>query len=149
MLAGTKVSVTSTDSKVSSIQLYAYSFDKNVFLDAYDKLNKNTLNVSSYTDTTVNGTITADQSGLLYFSIPYDKGFSVYVDGKKIKTHAFKDALLSVYLNEGTHDIRLEFNPVGLDKGILLSLLSVIAFIGIVILDIRKKKSKKDIKDKE
>ncbi len=133
--AGSKVTVTSSDADVPTIQLYAYSFDKDIFLDTFHKLNESTLNITKYTDTSLNGTIQVKESGLLYTSIPYDKGWSVYVDGRKVRTHAFKDALVSIYLESGEHELRFEFTPVGLKGGMMITILSILIFIAIFAAD--------------
>ena len=139
---GTKVVVYSSDPDVSSIQLYAYSFDKNIFLDTFDKLSESTLDITKFDDTHVEAKIDVKNSGLLYTSIPYDEGWTVYVDGKKTSTHAFKDALLSFYLDKGEHTISFDYSPRGLKAGISLSILSVLVFIAILIADIMKKNRK-------
>ncbi len=134
------VTITSTDTKVPNIQFYAYSMNDDYFKEIYQKLNTSTLNVTAYTDTTVTSTIDVSKAGLLYTSIPYDKGWSVYVDGKEYPTHDFKGALLSIYLKEGTHKIEFKYTSQGYLRGIILSVISVFIFIAIVITDRRKKK---------
>lgn len=138
--AGSKVVVSSADTDVTSIQLYAYSFDETMFLQTYDKLNTSTLTLDSFEETKLTGHIDVETDGLLYTSIPYDDGWTVYVDGKKVKTHAFKDAFLSLELQKGYHEIRMEFNPVGLNQGIFLTIVSIVIFFAIVMADIMKKK---------
>ena len=49
----------------------------------YNLLNANPYQVTSFSDTKIEGTLTTDKGNLLYTSIPYDKGWSVYVDGQK------------------------------------------------------------------
>lgn len=137
---GETVYVNPNDDDVKSLQLYAYAFDFDTFVSVYDELSTQRLNLEQFEDTYVKGSITADYDGLLYTSIPYDDGWSVYVDGEKAETNSFEDALLSVYLTEGTHTIEFKYRPVGLTLGIVLSILSVIAFISLVILDYQKKK---------
>lgn len=128
---GTTVTVTSADSEVPSIQLYAYRFDPDLFLDVFEKLSQSPMTIRKMTDTSVAGTINAKNSGLLYTSIPYDQGWSVYVDGHKVRTHAFKNALLAIYLESGEHELRFEFTPVGLKGGTLITVISVLLFIAL------------------
>ena len=137
---GSSVNVSSSDSEVPNIQFYAYSFDDDYFKEIYDNLNTNTLKVSNYTDTSVSGTVNVSKAGLLYTSIPYDKGWKIYVDGKEYAPHAFKGALMSVYLNPGSHDIEFKYTSVGYYRGLILSAVSVLIFISILITDYRKNK---------
>lgn len=138
--AGTTITVSSNDEEVPSIQLYAYSFDNAVFEEAFNKLNESTLEITSFDDTLVKAKIDVKEEGLLYTSIPYDEGWTVYVDGKKVKTHAFKNALLSIDLTEGEHEIVFEYSPKGLNIGILITLMSWLILIAIITADILKKR---------
>ena len=54
-------------------------------------MNQNPLVLSRWTDTELSGSITADAAGDMYTSIPYDKGWSILVDGKM----CIRDRLLS------------------------------------------------------
>lgn len=147
--AGSTVSVSSSDSDVSLIQLYAYSFDSEIFYDTFNELNSNPMELTYFSDNLLKGNITVSKSGLLYTSIPYDKGWTVYVDGKEVKTYAFKDALLSIYLTEGNHNLEFKYSPVGFKPGILLTSMSVTIFVIIVIMNSRKYKIKKEVNESE
>lgn len=138
--AGSKVTISPADNKVSSIQLYAYQFDESVFKNAFNKLNETTMELETFKETYLKGSIDVKENGMLYTSIPYDKGWSVYVDGKKVKTISFKKALLAINLDSGHHTIEFKYKPVGFTKGILITSLSVIVFLAIVIADYMKKK---------
>lgn len=62
------------------------------------------------------------------FSIPYDKGWEIYVDGKKEKSSKINISLLGVKLPYGKHDVKLCYVPQGLYLGIGIS---CITFIGL------------------
>jgi uncharacterized membrane protein YfhO len=62
--------------------LFAAEFNEETFAEGYNILNKNGLNVTKFSDTDIKGEITAESDGLLFTSIPYDKGWSVKIDGK-------------------------------------------------------------------
>jgi uncharacterized membrane protein YfhO len=63
------------------------------------------------------------------------------VDGVKTDFEAFEDAFISVYLTSGSHTIELKYFPDGLIAGVIISILSVLVFIGINIY-IKRKGSK-------
>ena len=65
----------------------------------------------------------------MMFSIPYDGGWSVYVDGKKTDTYALKDALLAFDVTSGNHEITLKYTPVNLIKGCIITILCIIILI--------------------
>lgn len=103
----------------------------------------------------IKGTITVDRDELLMTSVPYDEGWTVFVDGKKAEVKAVGDAFIAVDLTAGTHTIEMKFFPRGLISGVIISWLAVAALIFItVILPKRREAVVKavknpDIKDSE
>ena len=79
------------------------------------------------------GTITADSEGLVFTSIPYDKGWTVLVNGEEVEIKTLEDAFIMVPVSEGTHTIEFKFTPGGFYLGITISILSYVAFITILI----------------
>lgn len=138
--AGETVYVNPNDEEKSSLQLYAYDFDFNTFVSLYDELNSHPLVIDTFDDNYIKGRIDVETGGMLYTSIPYDKGWTAYVDGEETKTKSLEGALLGISLNSGTHTIELKYSPEGLKLGISISILSIIAFVSLVVLDYNKKK---------
>jgi uncharacterized membrane protein YfhO len=95
----------------------AYRFLPKGLESVYQVLNKNPLRLTKWTDTQVKGTVNADKAGLLYLSIPYDKGWTVRIDGKEAEPYKIFDTFLSVHMTAGTHEISLEYMPQGLKAG--------------------------------
>jgi hypothetical protein len=106
-----------------------YILDEEKFLQAYNKLNSNAFVVDSYTTTSFTGTVTTSSDGTFLFSIPFDKGWSVYIDGKKCTTYAAFDALLATDLTAGTHTVKLKYTPVNYVFGCIISVLCIIILI--------------------
>ena len=138
--ADTTVTVHSTDDSKKYIQLYAYSCNDELFDKAFNVLNESTFEQTYFSDTLVKGNIDVKKSGTLYTSIPYDEGWTVKIDGKKVKTHAFKDALLSIELSEGQHKIEFSYEPKGRNLGIIVSISSAIVLILIMFADFSRKR---------
>jgi uncharacterized membrane protein YfhO len=106
-----------------------YILDEDKFLQAYNKLNSSAFLIGSYTTTSFTGTVTTSSHGTFLFSIPYDKGWSVYIDDKKCTTYAAFDALLAVDLTAGTHTVKLKYTPVNYVLGCIISVLCIIILI--------------------
>lgn len=80
----------------------------------------------------VSGDITLAEAKILCLSIPYDGGWTAYVDGKKqtlLKANYMFSALM---LPEGGHHIELRYRTPGLNAGLLLSLAGALILLGIV-----------------
>lgn len=139
--SGSVISITPQDDS-SSLSLYAASFNEEIFKDAVKILGSNPLTISSYSDTSIKGSVTADADGLLFTSIPYDKGFSVYVDGVKTQTRSFKNAFVSVPVSQGTHTIEIKYSPQGLLAGSIISITCLILLAAAIIYNLIQKRLK-------
>ena len=123
-----------------SMKLRVYTLNDEIFEKGYNKLNKTTLNVSTFEDTFIEGRFTANSDCILYTSIPYDKGWSVVIDGEEVDSEsivALADAFIAVKVSKGNHDISFSYTPQGLSTGIKItaaSLLLVAIYILLVII---------------
>ena len=120
--AGDKVSVY-TDLEVgksNKITIYCYMLNDEVFNKGLEILSKGGLTTTKSTDTRIEGTFTADRDGLFFTSIPYEKGWKAYVDGKQVEVTPIADAMVAFRVTEGEHTLTLKFSPDGFDKGVIL-----------------------------
>ncbi|MGN0267426.1 MAG: YfhO family protein, partial [Lachnospiraceae bacterium] len=121
----------------------AYYLEENNLIDLIRQLQKQQLTVTSHSDTVIEGTIDVMEDGLFFTSIPYDPGWTLYVDGEKTTYYGFKDAFISCDLSAGSHTIRMEYRPDGLIPGLLISLLTGILLVGYEICRRRRRKAGK------
>ena len=142
---GTTFSITSDDSSSTSvINLSAYRLNEDVLKQLYETLDESPMEVTSYTSTTVDATITASSDGRVVTTIPYDTGWTVTVDGNTVDMTGFKDTFVSFELSEGTHTIHLEYTPDGFYLGLAITLICIILLIMIAALIHLWKKNKAD-----
>lgn len=124
-----------------SYTVMAYALDMQAFENAYNNLADEQFNITEFTDTKITGTVDALKDGVLYFSIPYEKGWSVYVDGEKAETEAVLSAMLGVKVGKGHHDIVLKYSPDGFSMGLAVSGGSLLLLVLFLILDMRRRKN--------
>ena len=77
------------------------------------------------------GTVDAKEEGYLITSIPYDKNFEVYVDGKIVGNEKVNTAFLGIPLEKGTHKLRIVYHAPGVKVGKMLSIFGILLWIGI------------------
>lgn len=94
-------------------------------------------------DGRVSASVTLDEDRLLLTTIPYERGWTLRVDGVKTDILPYQDALISVPLSAGTHSVELVFRAPGLVAGIVISSLSLCAFALLQIIGRRGSKRKK------
>ncbi len=114
--------------------------DTNKYQSAMKEINKHGVdfNVSGRK---ASATVETPEDKVLMTTIPYDKGWSVKVDGKKVNTKDFKDAFLTFNVPKGKHNITLSFLPPGLVIGSTLFVLGIISFSGYYVFILNKKRS--------
>lgn len=117
-----------------SVSADVYRFDYNALREVQDVLQDESLELTSWKDTKLSGTITTEQGGVMMTSIPYDPGWKVFVDGVETDITEVKDTFLGVELTPGTHTIELRFMPQGLVLGGLITALSLVMLLVIWLL---------------
>ena len=115
------LSLSGTDSDGSYFEIYSYSVDKEVLNSAYELLKLGAMDVKSFSSTDIKGTINAGYDGYIYTSIPYDEGWSIYVDGVKAKAIKVGDSQLCAYIKQGKHEIEFKYSPKGLKLGFTIT----------------------------
>ena len=120
--AGDKVSIY-TDYEVgksTSVVVYCYMLNDEVFKAGLEKLQRNGLVTTKSSDRVIEGTVTAEQDGLFFTSIPYEKGWRAYVDGKEVEVTPVANAMVAFNISKGEHTVKLKFIPDGFEEGVVL-----------------------------
>ncbi len=107
--------------------------DEDTFSVAVNKLSENVLDITSFTETDIRGTINNTKDGILYTSIPNDGGWSIYVNGEEAEVISLFDYLCAIELPAGSYTIEFKYRTPGLETGALLSLISIIGIAFIFI----------------
>lgn len=135
MPSGTSFTVINNDDSKTGqgANVSAYVLDEDVLSRMYDILNSEPLTITQYDSDSLSGTVVSRNGGTMFTSIPYDIGWTVYVDGTRVETSSYEDAFLSFPVSAGTHTITMEYTPDGLWTGIVISLISLI-LLGMICL---------------
>lgn len=76
----------------------------------------------------------------LFFTIPYDEGWNIIVNGKKTSIQKVAGNFIGVDVKKGKNIVKLEYHVPGLTVGRCLSVLGIVGF---VVCDYRKRKNSK------
>ena len=131
---GEELKLTTSDEEVESFTVTPATLDVDALEDALQALGKDPFEVESFGDTYVKGTVNVSKAGMLFTSIPYDKGWSAYVDGKKVKVEDFYGAFVQIPLKVGEHSVEFRYHVPGKTIGLVISILAVVALIALSIL---------------
>lgn len=117
VIQGETVTLEAEDEGNPTLQAEIWRFNPQGLKAVWETLNRNPLEVTVWTDTQIRGNIEADRSGVMFTSIPYDKGWTVEVDGKKAEPRKIFDTFMALDLSEGSHTIQMTYEPQGLRTG--------------------------------
>ena len=127
-----QVEMTCDAGETSAMTLTAAILNMDRFWQGYDILNASTLELTSFSNTKVEGTIHCDRDGLLYTSIPQNGNWHMYVDGEEAEIQLVCDTMVGVKLTKGEHNIRIVYRNEAFSWGWKISLLSVLIFGALV-----------------
>ncbi len=96
--------------------------------ESINAMSQSPMNFSEYSSGKISGTVEVASDCLLFTSIPYDKGWSVTVNGEKVEPDAIGGGLLGVKLTEGSNEVEMRYSVRGLSAGMVISLLSIAVF---------------------
>jgi uncharacterized membrane protein YfhO len=125
-----------------TINVNACILDEEVFRRAYDVLNASTLELTTFRNTLVEGTIDCDRDGLLYTSIPQDGNWKATVDGQDAQIILVGDAMVAVPLTKGQHTVRFTYENDAFSLGWKVTLLCFLVFGALVYAYYQPKRKK-------
>lgn len=95
------------------------------------------------TDDHLSGTVSTENEGqMILTTIPYDKGWNIYVDGNKVETYEALDALMAFDIEQpGEHTLEMKYFPAVYKIGIFVSAVGIVAFIYLCAIEFVLKKT--------
>jgi len=113
-----------------------YRLDTKKYTGAISKIKENPVEVSSYKNKVIVKYKVKNETSI-FFTIPYDQGWSAYQNGKKLQIQQAQTGFMKIDVPEGEGTITLSFIPKGFVAGASCSLIAIIVFI---FYDIQRKK---------
>lgn len=135
------VSVRFNDSQTSLTTKF-YMCDSEKYEEAVSALSKNQLQDVQIKGNRVSATIDNSRAGTMIITTPYDPGWTVKVNGEKVKTYKVGDMFLGFDLDAGSYEIQMEYIPHGYKAGMIISLVSCLLFLVFLIFNREKRQGK-------
>lgn len=92
-------------------------------------------------DNVIQGTIRVKKDGWFITSIPYDKHFKIYIDGKETEIQKVNTAFLGCKIESGNHEVKIIYHAPGTITGKVLSLIGIAGFVLVLVQEKRKQKN--------
>lgn len=80
------------------------------------------------------GEVNAENDCVLFYSVPYDKGWTASVNGVPTEVLRVNGAFCGVAINAGHSTVRFEYHTPGLREGVMISLAGLLLFAGMLLL---------------
>ncbi len=130
-------------SEDTSVILPSEKFNFDTYKHITDSLKQDTLQITSFKQSEISGKINLQKTKMLFFTIPFDKGWHLKVDGKNETLQRINIGFTGIVLPKGNHKIKLYYIPQydKFTKGV--SLFSVLIFwLYLVFYFYKKRKAK-------
>ena len=102
-------------------KVWIYYFNVDAYKTASESVNGFTLSDISGKGIIFKGSSTGDSD--LFISLPYESGYTAYVDGNKTEYSSYRDAFLVIPISGGEHIVEIRYFPPGLALGLVLSII--------------------------
>lgn len=93
-------------------------------------------------DNVIQGKIHVKKDGWFITSIPYDKHFKIYIDGKETEIQKVNTAFLGCKIESGNHEVKIIYHAPGTTTGKILSLIGMAGFLLLLVREKRKERRK-------
>ena len=115
------------------------SADNNILEEYATLLNSRDITFNVVHENDLTGSFTAEEGQRILFTIPWDEGWTCYIDGQKVPIDKTWDLFMSVEAPAGHHTYEMKFFPAWMNYGLMLC---GAALLGLVILMVAWKKRK-------
>ena len=132
----------SNGTNADQFELYATTLNYNSVTKALDVIRANNISITDWKDGEVKAHITANQNSQIMFTIPYEKGWIVKVNGSRVNYSDYAGAFITFNVPAGENDITMYFRTPGLTTGFIISILSILIFCIWIFFDHKHKTCK-------
>ncbi len=125
-----------------------YVFNEEQFKNDITLVQENLWEITEFDDTYIEGNITVGENQLLFTTVPYEEGWTVEVDGKKVEPIIIADTFIAVDLAPGEHTVSMSYMPNYFIISIILSICGVLLAAVIFVFEYKNGKIIKKIMKK-
>lgn len=125
-----KVKIELTNKRLCLSKTLIYYEDLDKLKECYDKICRQECKFERVTSSRLKGHVSVKQNNsCLLFTIPFEEDWNIYIDGTRASQTQVIDALMSVNVPVGEHDIELVYVPRSFFPGLYTSIVSFLIFL--------------------
>lgn len=126
--------------------VWVCELNQELYEEGISTLNDEGYQITEFNTSTITGEITAKEDGTMYTSIPYEEGWTAYVDGEEVEITPIADnALVTIDLTAGTHTVTFKYSPKGFAACATVCVICILIFAGLIVYEsfyLKKKKNR-------
>lgn len=132
-----RVRISPGEYEITNIKVYTLDYNK--VKDNIKDIKKIDLSIDRKNNNKITGKYESDKDDIVYLQIPYDNGFNIKVNDKKVDYFIINNGMIGFNINKGTNNIEIEFNAPLLKESMILSLIGLLLFIVLFIINLIRK----------
>lgn len=101
-------------------------FNEEVFEEFYEAASAQQMENVKIEGNRISGTTNYKEDGYTILSLPYERGFKAYLDGKEVEILDPYESFMVIKTPKGSHTIELVYTPYGMKTGLLVTAVSII-----------------------
>ena len=118
-----RITIVNDDNEAYWSDQFFYTFDTEGFEKACNEIKKNSLKITEFDDTYLEGTVNSENSeDVLLTTIPYENGWKIKVNGKTVTPQKSLNSLITIPLEKGENKITMKFSPSYWKSSVLISI---------------------------
>lgn len=129
------------NTSISYSQPHLYRLNTLNYQTAFTNINNHNIKTRTIKNKVIT-TYNSPRKASILLTLPYDKGWSASLNGKKVPIKKAQNGFMKVDIPKGKGQLQLTFLPRGLRFGIFISLIGILLYIFVFIL--RKNKQEKN-----
>ena len=137
-----KVTIAVDGNTCKYLNAYFGYFDNEAFDSQFDTIDKTKVTVNTACDGYVNLTANIEDDDIVITTVPYEKGWTLYIDGKEAEITPYQGAFIAFDVPSGSHTCELKFIAPGFKPGVIVSAAGVLGMIIFAVVDMSMKKKK-------
>ncbi len=136
---------------LSDMEIMQQSYLNERYNELYEELiterleQSQTFEISEFSQNHIEGSVEAEGTKILLFTIPYDKGWNITVDGEETDIYKVDYGLMAIEITDGYHDIELNWNRPYLNIAIGSTCIGIVLFVVLIVIDCRSKRKAKHV----
>ena len=107
--------------------------------NVFESIKNDDVHIQEFSNSKLKGKVKVEKDGLLFFSIPYNKGWTLKIDGKEAQTVLVNMGFTGATISKGNHTVELEYHQPLLKMGIIISIFCWGIIIRKIIMTIKER----------